>query len=884
MPNGTLRVYASVADQAAPLAGVRLAVQGESGTVLARLETDAAGAAGPLSLEAPDARYSLEEDNRTVRPYAVYRLIAEADGWQGQILDGVQVFAGQETVARLSFLPAAPADAPTLADTRTEEQHVEITTIPPHVLFAGGGGSGPTPEESPDSRVLSEVVIPKKITVHLGKPSANVSNVTVGFQEYIANVASSEIYPTWPEQAIRANILAQISLALNRIWTEWYPSRGYAFNITGSPGYDQAYVAGRTVFAVMERITAELFNTYVRRSGDQEPYYTEYCDGKLVTCPGMKQWGTVDRANEGKSALEILRYYYGSRVQLVTSNNIAAIPSSWPGVTLKRGSTGTSVRILQRQLSRIAKDYPSFGKPEVTGTFDAATEQCVENFQKQFSLTADGLVGKATWYKVSYIYVSVKDLAELTSEGETATGTESSGSWPGVVLRRGSGGSEVEQVQFWLSELAQFNSALPDLTVDGSFGAATEKAVKIFQQEQGLTADGVVGQSTWNALYAAWVSMQSDLGGTAWPGVVLRRGDTGMDVRLVQYWLRLAAENYAALSSISVDGNFGAATQRAITGFQTLFGLTADGLVGRATWNKLNEVALAVANQIVEPDVAPGQFTTTVREGSRGTAVRAVQYYLRRLSAYYSDIPSVTVDGVFGAATTRAVKAWQTRAGLTADGVVGQLTWNSLYSAAQALADSGPVVRASSLPAPASTLQPGDSGASVLRLDRLLLFLGQWLPEINFLGSTTPNDGYSDDLAITVRSAQRYFGLPETGEVSPADWEVFLRAARALAEVNPAAAAPEPDGIWPAAALTLGSSGPAVRQVQRWLNRIASVDQGYSFVPETGDLDEATQAALENYQLTAGLPTLGVVDAATWESLRTAALALCSTCQQAEEG
>ncbi|WP_346668349.1 peptidoglycan-binding protein [uncultured Subdoligranulum sp.] len=884
MPNGTLRVYASVADQAAPLAGVRLAVQGESGTVLARLETDAAGAAGPLSLEAPDARYSLEEDNRTVRPYAVYRLIAEADSWQGQILDGVQVFAGQETVARLSFLPAAPADAPTLADTRTEEQHVEITTIPPHVLFAGGGGSGPTPEESPDSRVLSEVVIPKKITVHLGKPSANVSNVTVGFQEYIANVASSEIYPTWPEQAIRANILAQISLALNRIWTEWYPSRGYAFNITGSPGYDQAYVAGRTVFAVMERITAELFNTYVRRSGDQEPYYTEYCDGKLVTCPGMKQWGTVDRANEGKSALEILRYYYGSRVQLVTSNNIAAIPSSWPGVTLKRGSTGTSVRILQRQLSRIAKDYPSFGKPEVTGTFDAATEQCVKNFQKQFSLTADGLVGKATWYKISYIYVSVKDLAELTSEGETATGTESSGSWPGVVLRRGSGGSEVEQVQFWLSELAQFNSALPDLTVDGSFGAATEKAVKIFQQEQGLTADGVVGQSTWNALYAAWVSMQSDLGGTAWPGVVLRRGDNGMDVRLVQYWLRLAAENYAALSSISVDGNFGAATQRAITGFQTLFGLTADGLVGRATWNKLNEVALAVANQIVEPDVAPGQFTTTVREGSRGTAVRAVQYYLRRLSAYYSDIPSVTVDGVFGAATTRAVKAWQTRAGLTADGVVGQLTWNSLYSAAQALADSGPVVRSSSLPAPASTLQPGDSGASVLRLDRLLLFLGQWLPEINFLGSTTPNDGYSDDLAITVRSAQRYFGLPETGEVSPADWEVFLRAARALAEVNPAAAAPEPDGIWPAAALTLGSSGPAVRQVQRWLNRIASVDQGYSFVPETGDLDEATQAALENYQLTAGLPTLGVVDAATWESLRTAALALCSTCQQAEEG
>ena len=883
MPKGTLIVYTSMAAQAAPLAGVRIAVLDESGTVQQRLTTDASGATEALELTAPDASYSLDQNNQTVRPYSVYRLVAEVDGWQGQILDGVQIFDGQQTVARMEFLPVS-ADIPSTAGTIQDPQAVEVTTIPPHVLFAGGGGSAPTPEETLQGRVLSEVVIPKKITVHLGQPTANVSNVTVGFQEYIANVASSEVYPTWPEQALRANILAQISLALNRIWTEWYPSRGYAFNITGSPGYDQAYVAGRTVFAVMEKLTAELFNTYVRRSGDQEPYFTEYCDGKTVTCPGMKQWGTVDRANEGKNALQILRYYYGDRVQLVTSNNVADIPVSWPGVTLKLGSTGTSVSTLQRQLSRIAKDYPSFGKPEVTGTFDSATEQCVKKFQKQFSLTADGLVGKATWYKISYIYVSVKDLAELTSEGETATGTESSGIWPGVVLRRGSKGSEVEQVQFWLSELAQFNSALPNLTVDGSFGAATQKAVEIFQQEQGLTADGVVGQATWEALYAAWLDVQSDLGGTAWPGIVLRRGDTGMEVRLVQYWLRIAADNYSTLSAVSVDGNFGASTEKAVTGFQSLFGLTADGLVGRSTWNKLNEVSLAVTNEIVEPNVAPGQFTTTVREGSRGTTVRAVQFYLRRLAAYYSDIPTVTVDGIFGSATTKAVKAWQARAGLTVDGVVGRLTWNSLYSAAQNLDTSGPVVRTSSLHAPTSTLQTGDTGPSVLRLDRLLLFLGQWLPEINFLGSTTPSDVFDEDLAMTVRSAQRYFALPETGSVSTADWKVFLQAAQALAEVNPAAAAPEPDGIWPASALTLGSSGPAVLQVQRWLNLIAAVDLGYDFVPETGALDETTQNALENYQLTAGLPTLGVVDGATWESLRTAAGALCSTCQQNEEG
>lgn len=685
---------------------------------------------------------------------------------------------------------------------------------------------------------------------------------------------------SWPEEALRANIIAQVSLALNRIWTEWYPSRGYSFNITGSPGYDQAYVNGRTVFAVMERLTAELFNTFVQRSGDAEPYFTEYCDGKTVTCPGMKQWGTVDRAREGLNALQILRYYYGNRVQLVTTNNIAAIPSSYPGSPLRRGSTGTNVRILQKQLSRIAKDYPSFGKPAVTGTFDEATENSVKKFQKQFGLTADGIVGKATWYKISYIYVSVKDLSELTSEGETAEGIQSAGGWPGTVLRRGSTGSSVEQVQFWLSDLAQFDSSLVRVSVDGSYGAATERAVRAFQQKQNLTADGVVGQTTWNALYAAWVDAQSDLGGTAWPGTALRRGDTGMEVRLVQFWLRLAADNYSALRTVPVDGSYGATTVSAVTAFQSLFGLTADGVVGRSTWNKLKEVGLAVANKIVAANVAPGQFTATTREGSSGTAVRAVQYYLRRLAAYYSDVPTVTVDGKFGAATTRAVKAWQTRAGLTVDGVVGRLTFQSLYDAALAFDTSGPVVRTVSLPTPDAALRPGDTGAEVLRLNRMLLFLSQWIPEINFTAGGTPGSTFDPELEIAVRSAQRYFGLDETGVVTADDWAVFRQAALDLLAASPAGASPKPGGVWPAGALALGSSGPAVLQVQRWLNVVASVDQTADFVPESGQFDAATQAALESYQLTAGLEPLGVVDADTWESLRLAAQGLCRECQE----
>lgn len=676
------------------------------------------------------------------------------------------------------------------------------------------------------------------------------------------------VCPAWPEQALRANILAQISLALNRVWTEWYPSRGYTFNITGSPAVDQAFTEGRTVYAVMERLTAELFSTYVRRTGDAEPYFTEYCDGKLVTCKGMKQWGTVDRANEGKTALQILRYYYGNDVNLVTTNNIAAIPESYPGTALRRGSTGTAVRILQRQLDRIAKDYPAFGKPTVNGTFDAETESSVKAFQKYFSLTADGVVGRSTWYKISYIYVSVKELAQLTSEGESMDATVTGGTWPGVVLRRGDTGTYVELVQFWLSTLAEFDTDIPDLTVDGNFGAGTERSVKAFQTKAGLTADGVVGQATWDALYLAWVDVQSDMGGTAYPGTALRTGSKGNEVRLVQFWLRVAADNYSTLQTVTVDGNFGSGTAAAVKAFQSLFGLTADGVVGRATWTKLNEVGIAVANKLVDPGVKPGQFVTTLRQGSTGTPVRALQYYLRLIAEYWPGVPSVAVDGVFGAATTESVKAWQQQAGLTVDGIVGTATWQSIYENALRMAASGPVVRLSPLPEPARTLQPGDVGTEVLVLSQMLAFLAQWLPDIPAPAQT---DVFDASVEEAVRAAQALFNLPVTGQVGTEDWQIFTQAAGALYTVTPSAAAPEPAGIWPGAALAAGSAGPAVLQVQQWLNVLGSVYCGYSFVEETGVLDAQTLAVLEAYQEQVGLDPVGVVDDATWESLRAAA-------------
>ena len=673
----------------------------------------------------------------------------------------------------------------------------------------------------------------------------------------------------WPEQALRANILAQISLALNRIYTEWYPSRGYSYNITNSTSYDQYFVYNRTIFAVMERLTAELFSTYVRRAGDAEPYYTEYCDGKSVSCPGMKQWGTVDRANEGKNALAILRYYYGSRVQLITTQNLQSIPESYPGSPLRRGSTGVYVSILQKQLARIAKDYPFFGKPTVNGTFDEATERSVKAFQKQFSLTADGIVGRASWYKISYIYVSVKDLAELTSEGEKLDAVISAGGWPGTVLRRGATGSAVEQVQFWLSSLAQYQTSIPAVAVDGRFGQGTETAVRAFQRSVSLTADGVVGQTTWDALYAAFISAQSDVGGTAYPGSPLRTGATGNSVRQVQFWLRLAAENYTALSPVTVDGNYGGGTAAAVRAFQTAFGLTSDGVVGRATWNKLNEVGIAVANRLVEPNTVPGQFTATLREGSQGTAVRALQYYLRLLSAYYGDQPSVNVDGVFGAGTTAAVRAWQERMGVVVDGIVGRITWQSIYENAVSLAASGPVNTLRSAPPLSGTLALGSTGQDVLWLNRTLLFLSQWLPTIE-PPAEHPAE-FDTALEAAVESLQAALNLPVTGAVTLADWRAFNEAALAFYRVTPGAPAPAADGRWPGFTLAEGSAGPAVTQVQRWLNVLGSVYCGQPFVEENGVFDASTRRSLEIYQTSVGLEPLGVVDIATWKSLESAA-------------
>ena len=852
---GTLRIQTFAARQSAPMEGVIVAVQGDGFTL--HCITDATGSAADIPIEAPACTLSLDEDN-TIRPYAVVSLTAAKSGYRTVRIEGIQIFAGQITLAQPAMIP--------VTEEGKDIPNAPIV-IPPHPLFAGSGGSGAQPVENCTPRVLDKVIIPKNITVHLGKPAASARNVTVSFRDYIANVASSEVYPTWPEQALRANIHCQISLALNRIYTEWYPSKGYTFNITNSTSYDQYYVHGRTVFEVMVRITDDIFNTYLRKRGTVNPYYSEYCDGKSVTCPGLKQWGTVTLANQGRNALQILKYYYGNDIEIVRTSNIQSIPQSYPGSPIRQGDSGTAVFTLQRQLNRITKDYPFLGKLTVDGVFGSRMAATVRAFQKQFNLTADGVVGRQTWYKISYIYVSVKDLAELTSEGEVSSGTLSDGTWGGTVLRTGSTGSAVEQLQFWLNTLAQYTSSIPSFTVDGVFGSGTAAAVRAFQRKYGLTVDGVVGRDTWTELYDQFRSIQSDNGTpNAYPGTALREGSSGQNVRLVQFWLKIARTVYSSLSNVTVDGKFGSATTAAVRRFQTYFGLTSDGVVGRTTWNKLYEVYNDIANKLLSSSLRPGEYPGVLRNGSSGTAVRELQFYLYLMSAYESSIPAIAIDGQFGASTEAAVRAYQRFAGLTVDGIVGRTTWNSLYDKASTLRASGPVVTLKRLPYPGTPLTVGSSGSAVLYYSLLLQRIAYYFDSVE---NPPLSDQYTDETAAATRSAQQLLGLEQTGIADADTWT----AVEALS-LQLAAHAPNPDRdtppstAYPGRAIAEGSAGQEVGQVERWLNRRAQLSCGEDYVADNNRFGAADAAAVRAVQQQAGLLVTGIVNRETWAALQ----------------
>lgn len=372
----------------------------DSGTPVYTLTTNVDGQTEPVALDAPNRALSMSPG--VIIPYAQYNIVVTADGYLPVTINGINIFC-----EILSLQNVVLADIEGLQ---------EVFNIGPNTLYGNYPDKIPEAEIKPitDSGeiVLNEVVIPEFIVVHDGLPNdPSAPDYYIRFTDYIKNVASSEIYPTWPEETIKANVLAIISFTLNRVYSEWYRNMGYNFTITSSTAYDHKWINNRNIFDTISVIVDEIFANYISRPGIKQPILTQYCDGRRTTCSGMSQWGSKDLGDDGLSALEILRNYYGSDVYINTATEVEGVPVSWPGYLLEIGSSGAPVRTIQEQLSLIRETYSNIPPFEISGIYDEATLLAVKKFQEIFDLSESGLVDYSTWYKISGIYVALSELS-----------------------------------------------------------------------------------------------------------------------------------------------------------------------------------------------------------------------------------------------------------------------------------------------------------------------------------------------------------------------------------------------------------------------------------------------------------------------------------------
>ena len=436
-------------------------------------------------------------------------------------------------------------------------------------------------------------IVPNTITVHLGVPDSNSKNITIPFMDYISNVASSEIYPTWPKNSLYANIYAIISFTMNRIYNEWYRSKGYNFDITSSPIYDQAYIEGRSVYENIENIVEEIFDCYLVKEGQVQPFFSRYCDGRKTTCDGLSQWGSVELANQGKTPLQILKYYYGDSITIFEDAPVGDPTIGYPGFEVSFGSAGNPVLAIQRDLRRIRKNYPAI--PDITnklGIYDQETENAVREFQKIFDLPVTGVVNKATWYKIKYIYTSVKRLSDLYSEGlspdeVTFLYTDK--------LQYGDTGIEVEYVHYYLNALAFFDRDIPTLPTNSIYNDNTIAMVKAFQEKNGLEVTGEFTYKDWLILKNVYRNILNNIPKEYteeyYPDYFLVKGMSGNDIKRLQRLLLKICRNDHSIPGVRVNGVFDDLTEKSIYKIQSDYGFDLNGIVGPILWKKLVELS-----------------------------------------------------------------------------------------------------------------------------------------------------------------------------------------------------------------------------------------------------------------------------------------------------
>ena len=539
MGQGYLVVKLFLADQAMPVENLEVLIYDEAGNLLHTLITDQNGVTEKVALAAPNKEHAFDPYNGALR-YGIYRVeVPLSEGLQRTIVHNVEIFDTVDTTLPIQMQPAIVGNTPEqnteeifiplehgvdLPDQRALSQinqesarqasefgPIELAEIAPAIS---------TPIErslfgTPTTPVLAnEVAIPSHITVHLGRPNATAPTVRVPFIDYIKNVACSEIYPTWEDAALYANIYCQISFALNRLYTRWYPSQGFNFDITNSTSVDQFYVHGREIFENISQIVDRIFNMFLRRQGFREPFIAQYCNGTTSTCAGLSQWGSQFLALRGFTPIEILHYYFPNDINIVESTNFAEGVGSFGGVPLREGSVGDDVHTMQIYLNRISGNFfiPPVGFPE--GVFRSSTTEAVRAFQNINNLPVTGIIDKDTWYAITRIYFAVRRVAELDSEGRRiGIGTTP----PRTVLRLNARGRYVVELQFLLNFISAYLPDIPFVVENGVYREETRDAVIAFQRHFNLLVDGITGPQTWGKLYEVYWSIQDDLAANSGP-------------------------------------------------------------------------------------------------------------------------------------------------------------------------------------------------------------------------------------------------------------------------------------------------------------------------------------------------------------------------------
>ena len=435
-------------------------------------------------------------------------------------------------------------------------------------------------------------VIPEKITVHLGASgNRDAENVTVEFPEYIKNCASCEIYPTWPEASLYANIYAIISFAMNRIYTEYYRTRGYDFDITSNTAEDQSFIRGHAVFDSVNTIVDAIFNSYIRRAGSVEPLFAAYCNGTTTSCRGLSQWGTVSLAEKGYTAFGILQYYYGDNIELVENAPVGDLLLAEPPMPLRVGIADSAVRFVSLRLNRIGKNYPAIPKiSNITFVFTQETEAAVKEFQRIFGMEQNGTVDQSTWYRIQFVYSGVKRLNEVESEGVSLD--EVSLQLP-TVMYPGETGVFISVLQYYLQAISIYYAEVPSVDVDGIYGEQTEAAVRAIQNLFRLEPTGIIDRATLFAIYDVYLGVSdviresNSTAAAAYGGQILAVGSSGEDVTRLQYYIRVLATVYDSIEPPEITGTYGEITEAAVSEIQRLFGITVTGITGPLTWDAI---------------------------------------------------------------------------------------------------------------------------------------------------------------------------------------------------------------------------------------------------------------------------------------------------------